>query len=82
MWWKLGALAVVTAGLLVLLLSPIPIPSVRVDLPPTTSAPAVPHVYKASQGTLWAVDAAFIAIVLTGAGFVARRIIRHHRNSN
>jgi hypothetical protein len=82
MRWKLGALAVATAVLLFVLVTPMLTLTVSINIPPPPSGQGAPQVYKVSQGMLWTMDAVVIGSVIVGAGFVARRIVQRHRNSN
>ncbi len=81
MWWKLGALAAVTAAILFFLLAPTATMTVKVDLPPEAHRVSVTQVQSVVEGTIWITEAVMVVAVLGIAGWIAWRIVRHHRIS-
>jgi hypothetical protein len=84
MWWRLGLLAVATGAVLFILFAPLMTLTIRVDIPPRLGTP-VPNAGQAqseAQAIEWIVEAAMIGAVLTVAGFIGWRVIRHHRISS
>jgi hypothetical protein len=82
MWWKLGALGVVTAFVLFVLLAPMMTVTIRVDLPPGPARASAGQIQTDAGLTLWVVEAALVAVVLAISTFIGWRIVRRARNSN
>ena len=80
MWWKLGGLAVLSAGLIALLFLPLGgAASVKLDMPPG-AAPIASHQIETGVGLVQAwVAASFVAVVLGAAYWLGVRIVRRHR---
>ncbi len=81
MWWKLGGLCVLSAGLIALLFLPLGgAVSVKLDLPPG-AAPVPSHQIESVVGWVQAwIVASFVAVVLGAAYWLAAGIVRRHRN--
>ena len=63
MWWKLGALGVVTTVVLFVLLAPMMTVTVRMKLPPGASA-NVGQIQTDAGVTIWAIEAVLVGAVL------------------
>jgi hypothetical protein len=88
MWWKLAGLALVAIVLVFVIVSPIPTQTVEVtvDLPPgATIKPGDLHlnqVQKAASVAAYGVEAALVGAVLAVSAWIARRIVRKHRQAS
>jgi hypothetical protein len=82
MWWKLGALGVVTVLALFLLLAPMMTVTVRVDLPPGSARVGAGQIQTDAGMTLWVIEAILVASVLAIATLIGWRIVRRDRISN
>ena len=83
MWWRLGVLGGITAALLLLMFVPYPgTLTIKVDLPPSAHPPSGSQVQSVVENGIWIVNTAVVAIILGVSGWVAWRIVRHHRISN
>jgi len=80
MWWRLAVLGTLTGALLFLIIAPITTVSIKLDLPPPHAASS--QILAPSGAALWAIEGALAAPILGGAGWLAWRIVRRHRNSN
>jgi hypothetical protein len=82
MWWKLGALGVVTVLALFLLLAPMMTVTVRVDLPPGSARVGAGRIQTDAGMTLWVIEAILVASVLAIATLIGWLIVRRARISN
>jgi hypothetical protein len=79
MWWRLGLLGVVTAGILFFLLTPTTTMTIKVDLPPDVNASAG-QVQIAATSAIWITETILVGGVLAIAGFIAWLIVRRYRS--
>jgi heme/copper-type cytochrome/quinol oxidase subunit 2 len=82
MWWRLAILAVITGAILFGLFAPMQTVTIKVDLPPMASPPSAEQVQNVVMNSVWAINAAIVAVVLGVAGLIGWRIVRRHRHSN
>jgi hypothetical protein len=79
MGWKLGCVAVIATAVLAILLWPTRTITISIDLPPGVDAPPPSQIETISPFVTMAVSALMVAVVVAIAGWVAWRIVRHHR---
>ena len=82
MWWKLAGLAVGTGLLLFVLTAPLGTLSVKVDLPRGAENVSPAQIHSVIQNGMWIANLLVTVVILTIAGWIAWRIVRHHRKSN
>jgi len=87
MWWKLGGLAAATGAILILLFVPTPFTPttsvrIKVDLPPGMQNVSGAQVLSSVETAAWIFEFIIVAAILAIAGWIAWRIVRHHRKAN
>ncbi len=82
MRWKLVVLALATALLIFVLVAPVFTIHVKLDLPPGVSPPPASQVQEVGKDVAVVGEVIVVAVILGAAGWIARRIVRHHRRPN
>jgi hypothetical protein len=83
MWWKLAGLAAGTGLLLFVLTASVPggTVKIKIDLPPGAQVSDAQATSVVHDG-LWIANLVVPTVILAIAGWIAWRIVRHHRKSN